>query len=331
MSENPIDEVVLKCDYNNEHHIFEKLEEEANHILDDSLGKSGIKVHAITSRVKQFDSLLKKAQHNRMENPIQQMNDIVGLRVVCLFLSDIQKIVEIVRQSFEVVSEDNKIDVENVSSFGYMSFNLVVAIKPDYRGPRYDNLHNRKFEIQIRTLAMDAWSAVSHYLDYKTYVDIPKDLRRDFHALSGLFYVADKHFEMFFKARQEEIKKTEQLVNNLSNEMQIEINLDSLKAYLAKEFSERETASAFYISPLVTELKEASYETIGKLDAAVSRGREAFLEFERDYPHSSGKYSDVGALKTILEIVDPNFARVRGLAEDWNRKMEKYRQLIKPA
>jgi hypothetical protein len=114
--------------------------------------------------------------------------------------------------------------------------------------------------------------------------------------------------------------------------MQIEVNLDSLKAYLTKEFSDRKTAPAFYISPLVSELKEASYETIGQLDEAISRGREAFLEYERDYPHSSGgKYSDVGALKTILEIVDPYFARVRGLTNEWDRKLEKYRRLIKPA
>jgi putative GTP pyrophosphokinase len=202
---------------------------------------------------------------------------------------------------------------------------------PEYTGPRYESLHSRAFEIQVRTLAMDAWSTISHYLDYKTKADIPKELRRDFYALSGLFYVADTHFEMFFKAREEAIKRTKQLVNNPDTEMHQEINLDSLKAYLAKEFSGRKTAPAFYISPLVSELKEASYETIGQLDAAIFRGREAFLEFERDYPHSSGKYSDVGALKTILEIVDPNFARVRGLAEEWNRKMEKYRQLIKPA
>jgi putative GTP pyrophosphokinase len=154
-----------------------------------------------------------------MKNPIKEMNDIVGLRVICLFLSDIQKIADVIRQDFAVVSEDNKIDVKDETSFGYMSFHLIVTIKPDYRGPRYDSLNYRKFEIQIRTIAMDAWSSVSHHLDYKTDADIPKDLKRDFNALSVLFYGADKHFEMFFKACQDEIEKTETLANNSSTEM----------------------------------------------------------------------------------------------------------------
>ncbi|MBI4489516.1 MAG: hypothetical protein HY694_10565 [Deltaproteobacteria bacterium] len=55
------------------------------------------------------------------------------------------------------------------------------------------------FEIQIRTIAQDAWASISHYLDYKKESDIPAQLRRDFYALSGLFYVADRHFAMLKK------------------------------------------------------------------------------------------------------------------------------------
>jgi hypothetical protein len=81
----------------------------------------------------------------------------------------------------------------------------------------------------------------------------------------------------------------------------------------------------------VTELRESSYETLGQIDKAVSRGWEAFLKFEGDYPFKGGKYNDVGALKTVLEIVDTEFARVRGVTEEWNRKFGKYRELVKPA
>ena len=49
------------------------------------------------------------------------------------------------------------------------------------------------FEIQVRTIAQDAWDSVSHYLDYKNN-SIRDELKRDFYALSGLFYVADTHF-----------------------------------------------------------------------------------------------------------------------------------------
>jgi len=57
------------------------------------------------------------------------------------------------------------------------------------------------FEIQVRTIAQDAWAAISHYLDYKKKSVIPDQLKRDFHALSGLFYVADTHF-LFIRREQ---------------------------------------------------------------------------------------------------------------------------------
>jgi ppGpp synthetase/RelA/SpoT-type nucleotidyltranferase len=71
---------------------------------------------------------------------------------------------------------------------------------PDnYTGPRYEDLKGLKAEIQIRTIAMDAWSNVSHYLEYKTPEAAPSSLRKDFYALSALFYLADTHFELFFQ------------------------------------------------------------------------------------------------------------------------------------
>ena len=57
-------------------------------------------------------------------------------------------------------------------------------------------LHGIKFEIQCRTILQNAWASVSHRLAYKGEASIPEALRKDFHALAGLFYVADKHFEL---------------------------------------------------------------------------------------------------------------------------------------
>lgn len=330
MSETSINAEALKHDYENKRSFFTKLESEANYILDEYVRKSGIKIHDITSRVKQFESFLKKAQNNQMKTPLEEMADIVGLRVICLFLSDIPRIAAIIRQRFVVISEDNKIDGKDASSFGYMSFHLIVTMKPEYTGPRYEDLQSRAFEIQIRTLTMDAWSTISHYLDYKTEVDIPQELRRDFYALSGLFYVADTHFEMFSRARQEVIKKTQHLVNNPNTEMQQDINFESLKAYLAKKFPEREAAPAYSISALVFELQSAWYKTLGQIDYAISRGWEAFRKYESDYPPTSVKYNQVGVVRTLLEIVDPKFAEVRALPGELIKLLENYRILIKP-
>ncbi len=60
-------------------------------------------------------------------------------------------------------------------------------MKRDYKGPRYDTIVGMPFEIQVRTILMDAWANVSHYLAYKSDIDVPINLQRDFYALGGLF------------------------------------------------------------------------------------------------------------------------------------------------
>jgi putative GTP pyrophosphokinase len=70
------------------------------------------------------------------------------------------------------------------------------APQKGHSGPRYDPLKHLRFEVQVRTIVMDAGAAVSHHLDYKGGTSVPSELRKDFYALSGLFYVADQHFEV---------------------------------------------------------------------------------------------------------------------------------------
>ena len=57
-----------------------------------------------------------------------------------------------------------------------------------------DNNKKFLFEIQIRTITQDAWASISHYLDYKNEISIADELKKDFYALSGLFYIADTQF-----------------------------------------------------------------------------------------------------------------------------------------
>src|SRR5947208_10717429 len=104
-------------------------------------------------------------------------------------------------------------------------------MKSEYKGPRYDAISGMPFEVQVRTILMDAWANVSHYLDYKGEADVPKPLRRDFYALSGLFYVADSHFEMFFKSSKDSRKQMAKLASESQSELtEQDINLDSLTA-----------------------------------------------------------------------------------------------------
>ncbi|HKU73820.1 MAG TPA: RelA/SpoT domain-containing protein [Pyrinomonadaceae bacterium] len=94
--------------------LFEHLREEAFYALRTALEQAGIKYHSLPSRVKNFESFLEKVKSRETRrpedtqakwNPFEEIHDIVGLRVVCLYLSDLERIAVVIRNTFQVLSE----------------------------------------------------------------------------------------------------------------------------------------------------------------------------------------------------------------------------------
>jgi ppGpp synthetase/RelA/SpoT-type nucleotidyltranferase len=289
--------------------VWRQLRDEALFILERGLGLAAIKYHALNSRIKSFESFLAKKERKTLDNPFDQIRDVVGIRVVCLFLSDIQRVGDVVRRDFDVVEEDDKIEGQHVSSFGYMSFHFTAQIKGSFAGPRYDAILGIPFEIQVRTIAMDAWAATSHYLDYRTDSDVPSDLRRDFYALSGLFYVADRHFEMFFRSRQTVREEIERTLERPAPLLEQELNLDSLTAYLKSKFPDREHLNPEDVSVLLSELRGSGFRAISDVDALIKKHWDWFVPREKARPpvitsdpsgEARGPFADVGVVRIIL-------------------------------
>jgi putative GTP pyrophosphokinase len=225
----------IETEYQKRLQAWNRLEAEARFIIDQMLIESQVKHHSVIGRIKSIDSVRQKARRKEVANPVEVLEDIVGLRVVCLLRSDIEKIGSAIRKHFLVVAEDNKLDGVSVDAFGYLSVHFVVELSQDCAGPRYRGLHGIRFEIQVRTVAMDAWASLSHYLDYKTEFDVPQVLRKDFFAISGLFYVADTHFELFYKERQRSFVAAKEAVSSASVAIK-ELNLDTMMAFLQTRF-----------------------------------------------------------------------------------------------
>jgi len=294
--------------------LYVRLKEEALFILEPAIQEADIKCHSIPSRIKTCKSFLEKVQRREPTNHIEEITDIVGIRIICLFLSDIDRIAQLIRETFLVVSEDSRVEGADVSSFGYMSVHFVVKMKPECTGPRYHGITNIPFEVQVRTIAMDAWASVSHHLDYKSDKAVPEDLKRDFYALSGLFYVADKHFEMFYRSSRISREQMSEFFEGASvqEKAQQEINLDSLKAYLHKKLSARRHADADSLSYLVDELLTIGYRTIGEIDQMLDRTVNAFARCEaRNSPFiADGQFSDVGVVRVSASLNDEKYHRM---------------------
>ncbi|MCC8067851.1 MAG: GTP pyrophosphokinase family protein [Clostridiales bacterium] len=132
-------------------------------------------IEQVTGRVKTIASILDKAQKkNVMVHEIEEkITDIAGVRIICQFVEDIQKVVEIIRQrtDMEIVSERDYIN--HMKDSGYRSYHIIVWYEVQTtKGSR--KIH---VEIQIRTLAMNFWSTIEHSLQYKYKMNIPDHVR----------------------------------------------------------------------------------------------------------------------------------------------------------
>lgn len=132
-------------------------------------------IEFVTGRVKPIASILDKANHKgiHLDKLETEMQDIAGLRMMCQFVDDIMKVVELLRNrnDFEIVEERDYISHEKVS--GYRSYHVVIC----YPVQTIKGEKKLLVEIQIRTLAMNFWATIEHSLNYKYKGQFPKDIQ----------------------------------------------------------------------------------------------------------------------------------------------------------
>lgn len=117
-------------------------------------------VEFVTGRVKEVSSILEKA--NKFEIPIDrvgyELEDIAGIRIMCQFVDDIYKMVEILRSRKDMTILYEKDYVTNVKPSGYRSYHMIIKYQVNLASGPKDILA----EFQIRTLAMNFWATIEH-------------------------------------------------------------------------------------------------------------------------------------------------------------------------
>lgn len=304
----------INADYSRLRPRYEQLKDEITYILNKELAARGIAIHMLEGRVKTLESLIAKTEQQELERPFDEMVDICGIRIISLFLSDMAKIGKLLEEIFQLESTDDKITTKPAEEFGYLSVHYVGQLPETFSGPRYDEIKGLRFEVQVRTIAMHAWATISHYLDYKSQNAIPSELRRDFNALSAMFYIADSHFEMFFRSSEAAKQLAEQKAGDAVSIGSEEINLDTLSAYLNRKFKSLKHSSSTGVSNLVDELVASNYRTIAQVDLDVDRAKNAFDGHEKKYPPNNkrgNKYADIGVVRISLTIANEEFLNTR--------------------
>ena len=147
-------------------------------------------IEHITSRLKTPESIVKKLKNDgcevTIENMVEHLNDIAGIRIICSFMSDIYPIADMIARQADITVLHVKDYIKYPKTNGYKSYHMVVTI-PVYLS---EGKRDTKVEIQIRTIAMDFWASLDHQLKYKkSFIDdngeISEELKQCAEVIAG--------------------------------------------------------------------------------------------------------------------------------------------------
>ncbi len=143
-------------------------------------------IEHIKSRIKTSESIVKKLKKHGYESTIDNMinyiNDIAGIRIICSFTTDIYRIAEMLERQSDIKVISIKDYIKRPKSSGYKSYHMIVSIPIYLSEKRVD----AKVEIQIRTVAMDFWASLEHKINYKFDVNVPEYIKEELYACAKM-------------------------------------------------------------------------------------------------------------------------------------------------
>lgn len=205
-------------------------------------------IEFVTGRVKELSSILEKA--NKFNIPIErieyELEDIAGMRVMCQFVDDIYRVVDLIRKRKDMQIMYEKDYITDVKASGYRSYHIVVK----YPVNMADGVKNILAEFQIRTLAMNFWATVEHSLNYKYKHQIPEEIKNKLKSAADAAFNLDQEMleikdEIMDAQKLFEVKSSlvSDIMNNIFTLISIGRNTeaDNYRLQLNKLVSEGET------------------------------------------------------------------------------------------
>ncbi|MCW8329399.1 hypothetical protein MD588_11330 [Photobacterium sp. SDRW27] len=259
----------------------------------------GIIVHSVSSRVKERNSLENKTKQKNKYQSINDITDIVGVRIITHYSDDVDKVSNLIEREFNIDSA-NSIDKRaslEPEKFGYLSVHYVARFNNDRdKLLEYQPFKKIKFEIQIRSILQHTWAEIEHDTGYKTETDIPAHIRRQFSRLAGLLEIADSEFirirnslESYADEVNTKIENSteellidsvtlEQFIKNNSYVIQLTENIENVFGGKSHEI-DRDTISRY-----INELSTYDIKSISQLLDALKEHEDAIME------HSNNVY-----------------------------------------
>ena len=196
-----------------------ELQVKFRHLIKEHHGKGLYSpIESVSGRVKSVSSILEKMQRKGIvpEEMEEQVEDIAGIRIICQFVEDIYKVVEIIEHRTDMEIIQYKDYIHNEKSSGYRSYHVITKYDVQTKeGPK-----EVKVEIQIRTLAMNFWAVIEHSLQYKYKEHMPEHIRQRLSASSDAIVQLDNEMSQIrdeILDSQNLIRKKDRLVSEILN------------------------------------------------------------------------------------------------------------------
>ena len=171
----------------------------------------------VSSRVKETDSLIKKAIKKDYANPYDDIRDKAGVRVVCTYKDSLQLIEDLIDDLFVVRSSEDMSSTLFYDQVGYSGIHFEVCLRcTDSAVSATTDLDEKPCEVQLLTRAQSLWADVSHELAYKPLLQSSDETKRLVHLQSALMEIFDNQTA---EIRRVMMKSPEFLENRMLDEL----------------------------------------------------------------------------------------------------------------
>ncbi len=279
----------------------------------------------IESRVKDWDSISGKLERKSLSlTNVEDLDDLIGIRLILLFRSDLEPVEKLIQSTFKVISSEDTAKRLGEAQFGYQSQHYVVQLPKSWlKVPNMADLGDFQIEIQVRTLAQHIWAAASHKLQYKHEKSVPPPIRRTINRVAALLETVDLEFDRVLEERQnyldvgiQEAKDSEPL------------NVDLLASLINDVFPPMNRTDNENYAELLTNISNLNIRTVSELEPILKRHLDAAMEDDRErvqyhadseeFDGTTKERNDKGVFKTHVGLTRWALrAEVGDEAMDW--------------
>lgn len=223
---------------------------------------------SVSGRAKEVSSFVGKSLRKGYVDPWAQITDKVGVRVTLDDPGDIGRVVDLLKNDYEVIEyQDKTRTLWGADKIGYGGVHLQIVI-------RDEGIVIGECEIQVRSAAQNLWSEMSHRLLYKPGVEPDEGTKRALIRLAALMEIFD----------EEVARRVNQMTAAPGYQIEELINLAEGEFYRFSDSTYDRPLSRYVISEIGPTLPtENAHQYVTQLRAFVADNEEKLAGIFRRY------------------------------------------------